>query len=200
MAKSCKTITLHVQIDDIKPPVWRRIVVDGDITLRLLHHVLQAAFGWTDSHLHEFVIDDSSYQMLDNENVLDFMDEMGDTPIFDDRKAKLQRLVRPGQQFTYLYDFGDSWRHIVTVEVIETRAEPMYSATILDGERAGPPEDVGGPGGYEAFLDTILNRRESDEGLEYLEWVGGEFDPEAFDRRNANNTLARMAWNGWGKK
>lgn len=61
MTKSCKIITLHVHIEDIKPSVWHRIVVDGDITLRLLHHILQAAFGWTDSHLHEFVIDDSSY-------------------------------------------------------------------------------------------------------------------------------------------
>ena len=199
MAKSCKTITLHVHIEDIKPPVWRRIVVDGDITLRLLHHILQAAFGWTDSHLHEFVIDDSSYQMMDNENVPDFMVEMGDTPVFDDRKAKLQRLLRPGQTFTYLYDFGDSWRHIVKVEAIEVRPEPLYSATILDGKRAGPPEDVGGPGGYEAFLDTI-GRHGSDERREYLEWVGGEFDSEVFDRRNANNTLTRLAGNGWGKK
>ena len=199
MAKSCKIITLHVQIDDIEPPVWRRIVVDGDITLRLLHHILQAAFGWTDSPLHEFVIDDSSYQMMDNENVPNFMVEMGDTPVFDDRKAKLQRLVRPGQKFTYLYDFGDSWRHIVKVEAIEIQGEPLYSATIRDGKRAGPPEDVGGPGGYEAFLDTV-SRHDSDERLEYLEWVGGEFDPEEFDRRNANNTLTRLAANGWGKK
>ena len=56
-----------------KPPVWRRIVVDGNITLRSLHHVFQAAFGWTDSHLHEFAIDNTSYRMLENENVLDFM-------------------------------------------------------------------------------------------------------------------------------
>ena len=200
MAKSCKIITLHVQIEDIKPSVWRRIVVDGDITLRLLHHIFQAAFGWTDSHLHEFTIDDASYQMLDNENVLDFMDEMGDTPVFDDRKAKLQRLVQPGQAFLYLYDFGDSWRHIVKVEAIETRAEPMYCATIRDGKRAGPPEDVGGAPGYADFVNSITNHRYSEEAEDRLRWAGGEFDPEAFDRRTANNTLARMAWNGWGKK
>ena len=200
MAKSCKIITLHVQIDDIKPPVWRRIVVDGDITLRLLHHVLQAAFGWTDSHLHEFTIDGTSYQMLDNENALEFLDEMSDTPILDDRKIRLQRVVQPGQKFVYTYDYGDSWRHIVKVESVETRAEPMYSATILDGKRAGPPEDVGGPGGYADFLDTIKNHRESEEAQDYLTWVGGNFNPETFDRRTANNTLARMAWNGWGKQ
>jgi hypothetical protein len=198
MAKFCKIIILYVQIEDINPPVWRRIAVDGGITLRLLHHILQTAFGWTDSHLHEFTIGDSKYQMLDNENVLDFIDEMIDTPVSDDRKAKLQRLVHPGQQFVYLYDFGDSWRHIVTVEAIETRAEPMYSATIINGQRAGPPEDVGGAGGYAAFLDTLINHSDSDEALQYLEWVGGEFDSEAFDRRIANNALARLAWNGWG--
>ena len=200
MAKPCKILTLHVQIEDIKPPVWRRIVVDGDITLRSLHHVFQVAFGWTDSHLHEFAIDNTSYQMLDNENVLDFMGEMGDTPVLDDRKAKLQRVVQPGQEFVYTYDYGNSWRHIVKVEAIEARTEPMYSATILAGKRAGPPDDVGGPGGYAAFLDTITKRRNTDEAIEYLDWVGGEFNPEAFDRRIANNTLARMAWNGWGKK
>jgi len=58
-------------------------------------------------HLHEFVIDNASYQMLDNENVLDFMSEMDDTPVVDDRKARLQRLVRVGKEFVYHYDFGD---------------------------------------------------------------------------------------------
>ncbi|GAC1426715.1 MAG: hypothetical protein NVSMB6_26920 [Burkholderiaceae bacterium] len=111
--------------------------------MRLLHYVLQAAFGWTDSHLHEFTIEGTSYQILDNENVLEFLDETGDTPIVDDRKAKLHHLVQPGQQFLYTYDYGDSWRHIVKVEAIETRAEPMYCATIHDGKRASPPEDVG---------------------------------------------------------
>ena len=85
--------------------------------------------------------------MLDNENVLEFLEEMNDRPVFDDRKATLQRLVRLGQKFIYTYDFGNSWRHIVKVEAIEIRDEPLYSATILDGKRADPPENVGGPRG-----------------------------------------------------
>jgi len=109
--------------------------------------------------------------MLDNENVLDYVEEI-DLPLFDDRKAKLQHLVYPVQEFIYLYDFGDNWRHVVKVEAIEERAERMYSATILDGKRAGPPEDVGVVGGYDAFLDTILNRKNSDEAIEYLQWGG----------------------------
>jgi len=89
---------------------------------------------------------------------------------------------------------------VVTVEKVETRPEKMGSAWILDGKRAGPPEDVGGQPGYEEFLNTILQKKHSQEASDYLKWVGGEFGPEAFDRRIANNALLRMAWNGWGKK
>ena len=87
-----------------------------------------------------------------------------------------------------------------TPPIYFTSPQTAESDKLLDGKRAGPPEDVGGPGGYEAFLDTILNHPDSDEGIEYLEWVGGEFEPEAFDRRTTNNTLVRLASNGWGKK
>lgn len=199
MEKQYKIITLDVAIDGIHPPIWRKIALDGEMTLRTLHHVIQAAFGWTDSHLHEFVVEEQTYSMLDNENVLDTIEEIDQIPL-DDRKAKLQRLVYPGQTFTYLYDFGDSWTHVIKVEKIETRPQKMGSAYIIDGQRAAPPEDVGGVHGYEEFVDTILHRKRSQEARDYLQWVGGEFDPEAFDRRMANNALLRMAWNGWGKK
>jgi hypothetical protein len=194
-----KVITLDIAIDGIHPPVWRKIAIDGDMTLRTLHHVTQAAFGWTDAHLHEFVVEEQTYSMLDNDNVLDMIEELDQIPL-DDRKAKLQRLVYPGQTFNYLYDFGDNWTHVIKVEKIEPRTQKMGAAYIIDGGRAGPPEDVGGVHGYEEFLDTIKNRKRSQEAREYLHWVGGEFDPEAFDRRIANNALLRMAWNGWSKK
>ena len=82
--------------------------------------------------------------------------------------------------------------------MIETRSEPMYCASVLDGKRAGPPEDVGGIPGHGDFVDSITNHRYSEEAEDRLRWAGGEF--EAFDRRTVNNTLAQMAWNGWGKK
>jgi hypothetical protein len=161
--------------------------------------VIQAAFGWTDAHLHEFVVEDQTFSMLDNENVLDMIEEVDQIPA-DDRKAKLQRLVYPGQTFTYLYDFGDSWTHVIMVENIESRMQKMGAAYIIDGGRAGPPEDVGGVHGYEDFVDAIKNRQDSQETRDYLQWAGGKFDPEAFDRRIANNALLRLAWNGWGRK
>lgn len=199
MPQQYKVVTLLITLDSIEPPVWRRIATDGDITLRGLHHVIQAAFGWTDAHLHEFVLEQQIYAMLDKENVLDTIEEIDRIPQ-DDRKARLQRLVYPGQIFTYLYDFGDNWTHVIKVEKIETQSEKMDIAHILDGQRAAPPEDVGGQPGYEQFLDAILSTPKSQEARDYLQWAGGEFDPEAFDRRIANNALLRMASNGWGKK
>ena len=130
--------------------------------------------------------------MLDNENVLDFVGEVGDASVFDDREPKLQRLVQPGHEFLYLYDFGDSWRRIVKVEAIETRADPMYSAIILDGKRAGPAEDVGGPGGYAAFLDTITKRGNTDEAMEYLEWWKATLIP-----RRLTAGLPTTRWRKW---
>ncbi len=119
---------------------------------------------------------------------------------FDDRKAKLQRLSYPGQTFSYQYDFGDSWMHSITVEKIEPSEHKMGCANIIDGQRACPPEDVGGPYGYEEFLNTIQKAPASQEGRDNLMWVGGPFDPDAFDRRASNSALLRMGWNGWGKK
>lgn len=199
MAKQNQIITLHVEIDGILPAVWRRIVVDGDITLRALHHILQAAFGWTDAHLHEYVVEEHTYGMLDNVHVQEDAADFGQE-ILDERKPKLQRLVFPGQQFTYQYDFGDSWMHAITVEKIEQRPEKLGSAWIIDGQRSRPPEDVGGIYGYENFLATIKRKPKTQEVRALLDWAGGAFDPEAFDLRMANASLLRMAWNGWGKK
>lgn len=202
MAKSPKfhsVMTLRVQIEDIDPPIWRRIRVDSDITLRALHHVIQAAFGWADAHLHEFQIEGRTYLMLDNENVLDMIEEP-EQAMYDDRKAKLNRVLYPSQHFIYVYDYGDNWRHAIVVEDTRQVGEPMGHALVIDGARAVPPEDVGGTYGYEEFLNVITRTPLDEEGKRQLEWAGGEFDPERFDRRMVNAALLRMAWNGWGRK
>lgn len=199
MAKSYTIYTLHARIRDIEPPVWRRIQVDGHITLRKLHHILQAAFGWTDSHLHDFNIDERTYAMGDNDNVLDLFAE--DPEMLDDRKARLHGLIYQGHRFLYRYDFGDDWHHDVHVEeVARTDREPHNEAWILAGQRACPPEDVGGTHGYEEMLRVLSQQPESNQAEEYRKWAGDDFDPELFDRRAANAALLRMAWNNWGKK
>ena len=96
-----KVVVLRVEIEGISPPIWRRLAIDGTATLRELHHVIQAAFGWTDAHLHEFTVEDQTYAMLDNVNVLERIDDL-DVMSLDDRKARLARLAYVGQVFTYL--------------------------------------------------------------------------------------------------
>jgi hypothetical protein len=199
MTRSYTIYTLHAQIRDIEPPVWRRIHVDGNITLRKLHHILQAAFGWTDSHLHDFEIDGRTYAMGDNDNMLDLFAE--DPEMLDDRKARLYRLAYPGHRFLYRYDFGDDWHHDIHVEeVTQTDHEPHSEAWIGAGERACPPEDVGGTNGYAEMLRVLSVDPDGDEATRYRTWAGDDFDAELFDRRAANATLLRMAWNNWGKK
>jgi Plasmid pRiA4b ORF-3-like protein len=199
MAKSYAIYTLYTQIQDIEPPIWRRIQIDGDITLRKLHHILQAAFGWTDAHLHDFEIERRTYAMGDNENVLELFAE--DPELLDDRKPKLSRLSYPGHRFVYRYDFGDDWHHDIHVEdVARTDRQPSSEAWVIAGARACPPEDVGGVGGYEKMLNVLASEPDSGEAREYRMWAGDDFNPELFDRRATNATLLRMAWNNWGKK
>ena len=193
MATQPLLYTLHIQLEPLhfNPPIWRRIRVTGDCTLRKLHHFIQAAFGWHSSHLHEFSDGLSRFMPLDAE----FMDMHDDA--LDDRKTKLRRALKEANRLRYLYDFGDSWQHVIAVEAIEPCDFTSSWCEVLDGARACPPEDVGGVPGYQYFLDSI-QQPNSEEGRRALEWAGGKFDPELFDRRAANAAAQRICNNFWG--
>jgi hypothetical protein len=100
-------------------------------------------------------------------------------------------LKHEGQRFDYEYDFGDSWDHTLLVEKILLPQEGVHYPLCLKGKRTCPPEDVGGVWGYEYFLEAIRNP-DHDEHEEYLNWIGGEFDPEAFDLEKVNAQLRSM--------
>lgn len=137
-----------------------------------------------------------TYAMFEVDDVLDFADPGTSA---DDRKIRLQKVLKPGSRFLYRYDFGDGWDHAIVVEKVETiESEPWGAAQVIDGARACPPEDVGGPHGYEAFLSALCNDLNSEEADHYRNWVGPGFDAELFDLRAANATLLRMASNRWG--
>ena len=178
----------------IKPKIWRLIEVDGRVSLAKLHHFIQAAFGWSDAHLHEYKIDRVRYGVPDP--------EFYDDDCKDDRKFTLNQLLSKGDKFTYLYDFGDHWDHLVTVKDVAIGPDFDMSggAYVLDGERACPPEDVGGAVGYEEMLQLIENESDSKEALDIHIWLGGYFDPESFDIRLANAAISRMLYNKWGGK
>jgi hypothetical protein len=173
---------IKVTLRDSQPPIWRRIQVRSDITLAKLHKVLQRVMGWTDTHLHQFVIRDERYGVPDEEDV-------GPRKTKDERKYKLGDVVpAEGSQFAYNYDFGDYWQHVLVVEKTLSAAEGVRYPICLAGARACPPEDVGGIPGYENFLQAVNNPNHP-EHKEYLEWIGGTFDAEAFDLDAANRRL-----------
>lgn len=192
MAAQPLLYTLYIQLEPLQlnPPVWRRIHVSGDCTLRKLHHFIQAAMGWHSCHLHEFSLGMNRYMPLDAEF-------MGNDDALDDRKFKLRRLLREGDRLRYLYDFGDSWQHVIAVECIEPFDYAGTWCEVLEGEGACPPEDVGGVPGYQHFLHS-LQQPNSEEGQDALAWAGGDFDPGQFDWRAANAAVHRLCNNMWG--
>jgi len=176
---------LKMQLAGVRPPVWRRVLVPGEIDLGGLHDVIQTAFGWTNSHLHQFEIGTARYGTPDP--------DWGLEDVADESRAKLFRLAEVGSRLTYTYDFGDNWDHHVTVEkVLDAQPGTRYPKCAA-GRRACPPEDVGGPWGYSDFLQA-LNDPKHDEHEQWSEWIGGSFDPDAFDLASADAALDVFAW------
>jgi hypothetical protein len=52
---------VKITLERSKPPIWRRICVRGDVTLEKLHYIIQVAMGWTNSHLHQFIVGESYF-------------------------------------------------------------------------------------------------------------------------------------------
>ena len=183
--KPAQIYQIKVTLDDTRPPIWRRILAPGNITLLKLHDILQIVMGWEDYHLHMYTIEGLIYGDPAD-------DEFGDLGTLDEACYKLNQVIYgEGQRFTYEYDFGDSWDHTLLVEKILPSEEGVHYPLCLKGKRACPPEDVGGVWGYEHFLEAIRDSTH-EEHEEYLGWVGGEFDPEAFNLEEINARLRRM--------
>jgi len=182
---------LSVTLSEVKPPVWRRLRVASDLTLRDLHHVLQVAMGWDDCHLHEFEIDGKRYGMPDPP------EDLGRSPL-DEQDYRLAALLRRGTRFEYLYDFGDDWRHQIVVEDTVSREAEAPKAQCLAGARACPPEDCHGPLGYSDLLEVLA--RTGKRSLELRKWVGPDFAPEKFDLDLVNRELRGAGSAAWRRK
>jgi hypothetical protein len=172
-----EALELTVVLHDTHPAVWRRIVVPTSLTLLQLHAVLQTAMGWQDYHLHLFDVGGVLYG-----DVEDFPGELGDEGTFTVADA-----AGVAEQWRYQYDFGDGWDHDIRVG---QRLASVGTGTphCVGGARACPPEDCGGTPGYEHLLEVLADPADP-EHAELLEWVGGEFDPDAFDVAATNELL-----------
>ncbi len=176
---------IKVTLEGSKPPIWRRLLVRSDITLGDLHTIIQAAMGWWDYHLHQFTVGGTYFGVPDPD--YDSYMEMQD----EEEVTLGQVAPREGFKFHYEYDFGDGWIHQVLVEKV-LPPEPSQSYPVcIKGQRACPPEDVGGMWGYYDFLEALQDP-EHEEHESYLEWIGGDFDPEAFDLDEVNETLSDL--------
>jgi len=165
----------------IHPPVWRRIQVWEDATLAQLHRVLQIVMGWEDYHLHEFRIGRKLY------GVPDLDDER---KIIDVKRVRIHDLVpRVGTEFEYVYDFGDYWQHGLLLEAILQPDPDAPYPRCIDGERNCPPENVGGSGGYENYLEALADP-EHEEHEDMIAWRG-PFDPEVFSLTAINQQLQK---------
>lgn len=178
---------LKITLREVRPPIWRRVLVTDATTLHQLHWIVQAAMGWTNSHLHQFIIAEEYY----SEPMVE-MDDWG-PQVKNEKRVRLSALgLESKRKFTYEYDFGDSWRHEILVEkVLAPEAGVSYPQCVA-GKRACPPEDCGGVWGYERFLE-IIKDEDDPEHEEMLEWAGGAFDPEAFNLEEINEELKGIA-------
>lgn len=183
---------VRLDLHGARPPVWRRLELPGDLTLPRLHDVIQAAMGWTDSHLHRFRTgsDHRSPYFVTHFD----LDEGEEGTLEDD--VRLDQLVAErGDELWYEYDFGDGWDHKLVVE--DVLGEPPSAARCTGGRMACPPEDCGGIGGHEELAGWVRSGYDDDllpEGFEDAEhgrnWLPVGWHPDRFDVDEANAALA----------
>lgn len=184
-----KALTVHqikVTLAGSRPPIWRRLAVPSRITLRALHDVLQAAFGWEDYHMWVFENKLGRYGVADRE-----------LNIASATAKRLDRVVpAEGDRLSYIYDFGDNWEHAIVVEAVTPPEAGLAYPRCLTGRRACPPEDSGGVWGYDYLLEVLADPKH-EEHEDWLEWLGldsaDQFDPAAFDLTRTNAALAGLA-------
>lgn len=179
-------LQLRIELLHIEPPIWRRLQVPGDYTLWDLHIAIQSAFGWMDSHLHEFrrgeYRDDSARYGIP-------MEEFDDVPPLPGWEHRVVDVLGIGKGcLHYEYDFGDGWLHRITLEEILPPAPGKKYPRCTAGERNGPPDDCGGPGGYADLLEVLADPDDPEHDASHV-WASsqkggrGKFDPEAFDEQ-----------------
>jgi hypothetical protein len=179
-----KIFDIDVELQDVLPVVRRRIQVPGDASLAVLHEVLQSAMGWTNSHPHEFELHGAHYGAPNPD---------WDDGVSDEATVTLCRTTSPGDRLYYVYDFGDNWTHTITVDKIVHPQLGVRYPRCMSGLGACPPENTGGPSGYEIFQEAIADPSHPDHAA-WIDWVGAPFDPNHFNLAAVNRALEKLAW------
>ena len=179
---SAATLQLHLELRYLKPKVWRRVLVPETITLAKLHAVIQAAFQWGGGHLHEFDAAGERYGTADPD-----YDAPGSVL---SEKTRLTKAMTASGTIDYVYDFGDNWQHRIK---LEKRLAPlgMKLPMCVAGANAAPPDDCGGVPGYVDFVEAMADPAHP-EHQAMKEWLGRDWDPQAFDIDHINSWLAEI--------
>jgi Plasmid pRiA4b ORF-3-like protein len=176
---------LHISLNDIEPVIWRRIQVLGRVSLYKLNRIIQESMGWTNSHLNLFKINDVEYEVK-------YSNIEENPEALDEKEFKLWQVVQAENvSFTFLYDYGDYWEHSVLVEKILPKEPDVKYPICLDGKRACPPEDCGGPPGFREFVEAVCNPYHEDHQA-MIRWVGYKYDPNEFNIALVNKRMARI--------
>lgn len=188
--KKSQKFVLRITLVGSSPRVWREIAVPSNIKLTSLAYVIILAMGWEESHLSMFKKWRKEYHV--------YMDgaDMYDYPIEDASDYALCDLLSKGEEMTFVYDFGDSWRHTVKVlDCLEYDKDEKQYIRLLDGKNACPPNDVGGIHGYKEMLRILKEDPDDEEAKEYYTWLGSKWDEKFFpaiDTAIALNELNHM--------
>jgi len=174
-----------VTLKEVEPQVWRMIAVPDNYSFWDLHVAIQDAMGWSDCHLHHFEIRNPR---TGEKEYIGIPDEEGEMPmkVLTGWKMKIaDYFLKRKTKADYVYDYGDNWVHIIEFETIVPRNEKIKYPICIAGERACPPEDCGSTGGYEDFLEAIMDPNHKEHEM-LLRWAGGDFDPEYFDSKDVH--------------
>ena len=193
MTDNFETRILRVSLNDVQPEIWRVIEVVADDTLGDLHDILISAMGWEESHLHSFMVGDATYS-----TVYDSLETIGD----DEEDITVRdALPEVGSTMTWLYDWGDGWKHTITVEDTGVVQPGVTYPVLYDGARACPPEDCGGAFIYMEILRMLNDptyRPEVVDRDEIMNWLDPDFDPDVFHQSRAQwhmrNPVPKRPW------
>lgn len=186
-SESAKIYQIKVTLQGSQPPIWRRFLVHGDTTLGKLHWILQVVMGWDNDHMHQFHVGKNLYVDMTMAETSPWQSED-----LDESSVTLAGVARrPKAKLIYEYDFGDSWMHELRVEKILPPEPHTHYPVCLAGSGACPLEDSGGIYGYYDKLNAIRDPRHPEHD-DVIEWMGANFNPEAFDLGIINMALKKI--------
>ena len=183
--KQAPSYILHISITFSDPLIWRRIQVPGKFTLAQLHDTIQLSMGWSDSHIHQFLVGKISYEPTMKSNV------PRESKRFDEHKYKLHTLEEGmGFMFSYIYDAGEGWEHEIHLEEVVPPTRQLKHPILLSGEMACPPETVGDIHQYHQLIAALESPENKGQDSLYELTGRPDFDPRYFDLEAAKKRVS----------